>query len=337
MRKTSITCTLGPASDTEEVIRAMIEAGMTRARLNLSHGTHESHAQLIAILKKLAGQGLPCEILLDTRGPEIRTGDVAHPIQIAQGQEVLFCSDADRRSDAAIIHVNYDAFARDVAETDRILVDNGEIEFAILSFNDDGSVLAKAKQDGEIGARRHINLPGADIDLPSVTKQDWEDIAFAVEQDADWIALSFVRTEREVEEVREYLKEKGSCMKIMSKIEAQMALERLDAIMDASDELMVARGDLGSDIAIEDLPLVQDEIVRRCLRADVPVCIATHMLESMSEHPVPTRAEVTDVAYAVQSDATGIVLTGETASGDHPVLVVETADRIIRATEGRKA
>jgi len=237
-----------------------------------------------------------------------------------------------------VIEVNYDGFANDVRETNTILIDNGTISCAIVSIEPDGSVVARAQDAGMVGSRRHINLPGADIDLPSLTKKDWDDIAFGAEQGVDFVALSFIRNAEEIAEVRSLLRKKGSDMQILTKIETRSAVEEnLASIIAASDGIMIARGDLGTDIPIEELPAYQDEIVIRCRDAGKPVIVATHMLESMSAFPIPTRAEVTDVAHAATSRADATMLSGETATGKHPVKCVEMMDRILRATETHEA
>ncbi|MDD5742433.1 MAG: pyruvate kinase [Candidatus Peribacteraceae bacterium] len=339
-RLTKIVCTLGPSSNTEEQLRALAEAGMNVARINLSHGTREEHAEALRRVQKLNEQGFCVASLIDTRGAEIRTGVVIQPIPVAVGQEIVFSSNPQHQDPQGrtVIEVNYDGFANDVRETDTIMLDNGTISCAILSIEPDGSVVAKAKDAGSIGSRRHINLPGADIDLPSITKKDWDDIAFGAGQGVDYVALSFIRNAEEITEVRSLLKKKCSDMKIITKIETrQAAEENLAEIIAVSDGIMVARGDLGTDIPIEELPAIQDEMVVRCRDAGKPVIVATHMLESMSAFPLPTRAEVTDVAHAATTRTDATMLSGETSSGKHPVKCVEMMDRILRATEAHEA
>ncbi len=339
-RLTKIVCTLGPSSRTEEQVQALAASGMNVARINLSHGSRAEHERAIHIIQALNTKGFCIATMLDTRGAEIRTGIVIQPIPIAVGQEIVFSADP-QHSDAkgrTVIEVNYDGFSNDVHETNTILIDNGTISCTILSIESDGSVVAKAKDAGSIGSRRHINLPGADIDLPSLTKKDWDDIAFGAERGVDYVALSFIRSAEEITEVRSLLQKKGSDMKIITKIETKRAAEEnLAEIIAASDGIMVARGDLGTDIPIEELPAIQDEIVSRCRDAGKPVIVATHMLESMSTYPLPTRAEVTDVAHAASTCADATMLSGETASGKHPVKCVEMMDRILRATEAHNA
>lgn len=336
IRLTKIICTLGPASKTGDQLKALAEAGMNVARINLSHGPREEHAEAMRQIRLLNEQGFCVASLIDTRGAEIRTGVVIQPTPITVGQEVIFSIDPLLKDPKGrtVIEVDYDGFANDVRETNSIIVDNGSLSFAILSIDPDGTVVAKAQDAGTIGSRRHINLPGAYIDLPSITKKDWDDIAFSADQGVDYVALSFIRNAEEIEEVRALLKKKKSDMQIITKIEARSAAEEnLAAIIAASDGIMVARGDLGTDIPIEELPAIQDEIVSRCRDAGKPVIVATHMLESMSAYPLPTRAEVTDVAHAATARTDATMLSGETSTGKHPVKCVETMDRILRATE----
>ncbi|MBT4120048.1 MAG: pyruvate kinase [Candidatus Peribacter sp.] len=335
LRRTKIVCTIGPSSWETDILTELANAGMNVARLNFSHGDRDSHQEIIDRIQAYnASSDLQVGIMLDTKGAEIRTGDVQDPILVAKGEEVVFSSTASESArERKLIEVSYDGFAKDVIETDTILIDNGEISFDIVSVEPDGSVIAKAREKGEIGTRRHINLPGADIDLPSITESDWEDLRYGAEKNLDFLALSFIRNAAEVEQVRALLEEVGSTSKIISKIETQKGVNNIKEIIDASDGIMVARGDLGADLPFEKLPAIQDEIVCRCKDAGKPVIIATHMLESMKEHPVPTRAEVTDTAHAVATGTDSTMLSGETASGSHPLVALQAMIRIHHATE----
>ncbi len=334
-RLTKIICTLGPATKTEKHIRALADAGMSIARINLSHGAQKEHAETVSIIKGInAGRPVPVGILFDTKGSEIRTGEVQNPLHVCKGDEVVFLPENDRRARGEnVIMVNYDGFANDVRETDRILIDNGELSFDIVDIGKDGAVLARAREEGEIGSRRHVNLPGADIDLPALTDKDWEDIAFAVEQEVDFIALSFIRTAEEVIAVRAFLEKRNARISLISKIETAQAVENIAEIIHASDGIMIARGDLGAEVPFEMLPAIQDEIVVRCSDVGKPVIVATHMLESMKDHPIPTRAEITDVAHAAIEMADSTMLSGETATGKNPLTALDAMDRILRATE----
>jgi len=332
-RMTKIVCTIGPASASLPVMESLARNGMDIARLNLSHGTYDQHRTTVAAIRKLCDAGPYCiGIMFDTKGAEIRTGLRPSPLAVTEGDEILFVEEGKARSPADI-EVNYGAFASDVRETDRILIDNGELAFGIVRILPDGSVLGRAQQSGTIGSRRHINLPGADLDLPPLTADDWKDIAFAIEQGADFLALSFIRTADDVRAVRAFVRERKGGIQIIAKIETRQSVENIAEILNVSDGIMVARGDLGAEVPFEDVFVIQNELVARCRDAGKPVIVATHMLESMTEHPMPTRAEVTDVAHAAELGADATMLSGETASGKHPALAVEAMRRIIVATE----
>lgn len=333
MRLTKIVCTLGPASNSEAGIRALVREGMNVARLNFSHGSPEEHRALIRRIRLLdETERWNLAILLDTKGAEIRTGDRPEPLKISAGQEVLF---TQKGSDAthAVITVNYPDFWKDVADADCILVDNGEIIFDVVSVLED-RVLARARDDGSIGSRRHVNLPGADVSLPSITEKDWEDIRLACTEKLDFIALSFIRTAAEVEEVRAFTKKEGhEDVRLISKIENAAAVRNIAEIVAASDGIMIARGDLGAEVPVERVPAIQDEIVERCRAAGKPVIVATHMLESMIKNPLPTRAEVMDIAHAAVTRADATMLSGETAAGKHPFAAISVMSRVLEQTE----
>lgn len=333
MRLTKIVCTLGPSLGTKEQIKDMVERGMNVARVNFSHGSEEQHTATLTMLRDLVDkEQIPVAILLDTKGCEIRTGDVEKPIEVLAGDEVVFSHVPLPQEKRTVIMVNYPEFAKDAKDTKTILLDNGETLFEQIS-NDGTSVVAKALDSGSIGSRRHVNLPGVDISLPSITEKDWKDLELGVKMGVDFVALSFVRRASEIEEVRAFLAKHNSTMGIISKIETKLAVENIESIIAASDGIMVARGDLGAEIPFEQVPAVQDKIVRRCWLAGKPVIVATHMLESMIKNPMPTRAEVTDVAYAATSRTDATMLSGETAKGDHPKKAVEAMSRILHETE----
>lgn len=336
MRLTKIICTLGPASNGPENILKLMQCGMNVARINFSHGDHDTHGPTIRSVKRIAEEhGYDIPVMLDTKGPEIRTGDVAEPILVKKGDEVLFTHDKNAAYDGTIVHVNYPEFGADAERAEAIIVDNGDMTFELVRKNEDGSVVLKSHQDGAIGNRRHVNLPGADVSLPSITEKDWKDLEFGVQEKMDLVALSFVRTAKDVEEVRAFLKERGSDMKIYSKIENRPAVENIGELIDASDGIMVARGDLGSEIPFQKIPAVQDMIVRMCRAAGKPVIVATHMLESMIKNPMPTRAEVTDVAHAAVTGTDMTMLSGETAAGKYPLAAVAAMSSILEEAEPR--
>ncbi len=336
MRLSKIVCTLGPASTGLENIEKIIKAGMNVARVNFSHADHETHGKTIRDVRAVS-QKLGCDIplMLDTKGPEVRTGDVTTPILVKKGELVLFTHDTKATYNGTIVHVNYPHFGKDAMNAEVIIVDNGDMTFDLIKRNKDDSVILKANQDGSIGSRRHVNLYGADVSLPSITDKDWKDIAFGVEQKMDFVALSFVRSAKDVEDVRKFIKKKGGTMKIMSKIENRPALKNIAEIIDASDSIMVARGDLGSEMPFEKIPAAQDMIVRMCRAVNKPVIVATQMLESMIKNPMPTRAEVTDVTHAALTGTDMTMLSGETAAGKYPFGAVEAMSRILEETESR--
>ncbi len=339
-RLTKIICTLGPTAGTPKQIEALARGGMNIARINLSHGTWEQHRKTIRIVqsinKKLAlsGKYPSCiAILLDTKGAEVRTGIVSSPLKIRRGELVVFSPHPRPAEKRTVVIVNHKAFAKDARSAEQILLDNGKMSFELVSVNKDGSVVAKAKQQGTIGSRRHVNLPGANLDMPSITKEDWESIAHAAEENVDFLGLSFIRKASEVEEVRAWLDKRKKSIGLIAKIETRQGVDHLGEIIAVSDAMMVARGDLGAEIPFEQLPVVQDVMVVDSRKAGKPVIVATHMLESMIENPIPTRAEVTDIAHAAMTSTDITMLSGETASGAHPLLALDAMDRVLRQTE----
>ena len=337
MRLTKIICTLGPASDSLENIFALQQAGMNIARINFSHGTQDQHRKTIHSVQEVnKTKGCDIAIMIDTKGAEIRTGDVAEPILITKGQEVVFSSKALPDEKRPVIMVNYDKFSTDVKGAETILLDNGVMSFECVSIENDGSVIARSHDDGSIGSRRHVNLPGADISLPTMMEKDWSDLQVGVDEHADYVALSFIRTANDVTEVRDYLQKHGSSMKTVAKIETRQAVANIDSIIDVSDAIMVARGDLGAEMPFEKIPAIQDMIVERSRQKGKPVIVATQMLESMIENPMPTRAEVTDIAHAATTRADSTMLSGETAMGKHPLQSVEAMSKILLETEAHQ-
>jgi pyruvate kinase len=337
VKQTKIICTLGPSSSTAEVIQQLADAGMNIARINMSHGNAEQYSAFIQAVRTVNSQRIvPIGIMLDTKGAEIRTGERANPLEVSKGTQVRFCPPNTMATypQDLCIEVSYDKFAADCKETNQILLDNGELSFTIDRIDEaTGCVFGTAKQDGSIGSRRHINLFGALVDLPTITEKDWEDMRFAVEQNVDFIALSFIRTADDVITIRKFLEQHNSTIAIISKIETKQAVDNIHSIIQASDGVMVARGDLGAEIPYEQIPTVQDRIVTMCSDEKKPVIVATQMLESMREHPMPTRAEITDVAHAAMSQTDTTMLSAETASGNNPVLATEAMSKILLYTE----
>lgn len=334
MRHTKIICTIGPATESYDMLQQMGEAGMSVARLNMSHGSHESHARIIKAIKTL-NQKLkyPIPILLDTQGPEIRTGEVDSDLELKQGDRISVTvrgADVEESS----IHINYDELVEALHVGDKITVDNGLINLEVLE-KDHRTLQCKVIDGGTLKSKRHVNLPGIKVNLPAITKKDREDILFGVEQDIDFIALSFVREANDILQLKELLGSKAGKTKIIAKIEDQEGVKNIKEIIDVADGIMVARGDLGVEIPFEDLPNVQRDIVRYCHQAGKRVIVATHLLESMIENPMPTRAEVTDVANAVYEGVDAIMLSGETTVGKYPIKCIETLDKIARHSERR--
>ncbi len=316
------------------MIRSLIEAGASIFRLNMSHAAHDwVRAVTNRVRAESSALGHETALLIDLQGPSIRTGDVEENISLRPGDRVEFRNAALSPSAALSVTTNYDDLHRDLSVGDTVLVDNGTIQFRVISIDESGRVLCEAVSEGSMGSRRHINLPGIRVNLPALTEKDHLDIALAAELGADFVAISFVRDAVHVENLREELRSQGSHAAVISKIEDQEAVRHLDSIVTASDAVMVARGDLGIEVHLEELPVVQRRILMECARIGRPVIVATHMLESMIENPVPTRAEVTDVANAVFEQADAVMLSGETSIGRHPRKCVETLDCITRRME----
>ena len=332
MRLTKIVCTIGPATKSWDVLAALSSAGMNVARLNMSHGDHASHLQVIRNIKSLNKKlPHPISLLMDLQGPEIRTGELAESLNLKTGDVFYFtvlADDAEERS----VHVSYQDLVNDLRAGERVTVDNGLINLEVLEVLEH-RLKCRVLDGGTLGSRKHVNLPGVRVNLPSITQKDRQDIGFAIEQDLDFIALSFVRSAADVQEVREIVEAAGGHQRLIAKIENQEGVDNFDAILEAADGVMVARGDLGVEVAFEELPVLQRDIVRRCAVAGKPVIVATHLLESMIHNPLPTRAEVTDVANAVYEQVDAIMLSGETATGRNPVRCVEVLDEIAARIE----
>ena len=333
MRKTKIICTIGPATSSFDMLEKMVEAGMDIIRLNMSHGDHQSHEKIIKAIKTLNKKvKYPVPILLDTQGPEIRTGNRNNDLQLKQGEQITISVRGEQDVEHSSIQINYEDLVDDVAVGDRITVDNGLINLEVL-LKDGRSMKCEVIDGGLLKSKRHVNLPGIRVNLPAITEKDKRDIQFAVDQEVDFIALSFVREAADVHQLRELLGSKADKIKIISKIEDREGVKNLAEIIAASDGVMVARGDLGVEINVHELPNVQRNIVKLCAEQGKRVIVATHLLESMIENPIPTRAEVTDVANAIYEEVDGIMLSGETATGKHPLKCIEFLDKISQASE----
>lgn len=332
-RKTKIVCTIGPSTSSREMIWKLAETGMNVARLNMSHGDHASHQKTIDIVKEYNAQfeEKVISIMLDTKGPEVRSGDVPKPIFLEEGQEFNFTIKRGVSTNDTV-SVNYDDFINDVAPGDILLVDGGMMSLAVKSKTKD-IVKCEVVDGGELKSRRHLNVRGKSATLPSITDKDWEDIKFGVDNEVDFYAVSFVKNAEVVHELKDYLKSCNADIHVIVKIESADSIVNLPSILAASDGAMVARGDLGAELPIEEVPLLQEEIIRRCQNLQKPVIVATNMLESMIDHPTPTRAEVSDIAIAVKQGADAIMLSGETAHGKFPLKAVKVMHTVALRTE----
>lgn len=326
--RTKIVCTLGPASSSREVIGALIDAGLDVARVNFSHGTHAEHAERIALVRSLAAERKrPVAILGDLQGPRIRVGDLDTPVTIAPGDEVVLCREDEARGDE--LPVTYDDIAKDVHAGDRVLIDDGLMELVVLDVRGD-RVVTRVLHGGTVHRHKGLNLPGVQVSAPSITEKDRADAHFAVEQELDYLALSFVRRLEDIASLRALI---PRSLLVVAKIEKDSALDDIENIVRAADAVMVARGDLGVELPFEEVPLVQKRIIRLANHIGRPVITATQMLESMVEHPRPTRAEASDVANAILDGTDAVMLSAETATGRFPTLAVQAMHRIINEIE----
>jgi len=326
--RTKIVCTLGPASGNRDTLRSLMEAGLSVARLNFSHGTHEQHAATVALVRSTAADlGRPVAILGDLQGPRIRIGDLAAPRQVSDGEVVVLVAGEDAAPGQ--FPTTYEHLCDDLKVGDRILVDDGLIELVALDVGEH-TVTARVLHGGMIKSHKGMNLPGVAVSAPSITDKDWADVAFAVEHRLEYLALSFVRRAQDIAELREKIPKD---MLVVAKIEKDSALENIESIVRASDAVMVARGDLGVELPFEKVPIAQKKIIALCNKLGRPVITATQMLESMITHPRPTRAEASDVANAIFDGTDAVMLSAETAAGQYPRLAVEAMTRIIMEIE----
>ena len=333
MRKTKIIATLGPATESPETLARLLEAGMNVARLNMSHAQHPWVRDVVKHLRAAAAErGRTIGILLDTQGPAIRTGELPVPLDLKPGEKFTLTVRGAKSEEIHSVDVNYENFVNDIQLGDVVLIDNGQIRMKVLA-KDKNKVQCEVLTPGKLGSRRHINLPGVKVSLPALTAKDRADLALGRELNVDYVALSFVREARDIEELRGIVDSWPRKPLIIAKVEDQQAVEHFDEIANAADGIMVARGDLGIEVPFEELPIIQRRMVKTCLRIGKPVIVATHMLESMISSPMPTRAEVTDVANAVFEQADAIMLSGETSVGQYPVACVEVFDRIAARIE----
>ena len=331
--RTKVVCTIGPASNTEAMLRKMILAGMDVARLNFSHGTHEEHALVIQLIRKLSDElASPVTILQDLQGPKIRVGKLEKPYPVKPGDRIFLCTSIEEL-DGNVLPMQYETFAKDVKAGDLILADDGKVSLSVISTNGSDKVELEVVYGESIGSKKGVNLPYTNISMSALSDKDSKDLEFGIKQNVDWVALSFVRTAEEVRDLKRRIKESGSDIKVMSKIEKPEALKNIDEIIAESDGIMVARGDLGVEIPLEQVPMWQKTIVRKCNQVGRPVVVATQMMESMIDNRRPTRAEANDVANAVTDGADAVMLSGETAAGKYPIETIESMEKIIEIVE----
>jgi len=333
MRRAKIVATLGPATNTYETIRAIIEAGVDVARLNLSHGSHEVHEAVYAHVRKVADDlGKPVAVLVDLQGPKIRTGKFANGPHVLTAGDIFTITTEDIEGTQEIVGTTFKGLPQDVAKGDTLLIDDGKINLKVLD-TDGVRVRTEVVVGGAISNNKGINLPGVAVNVPALSEKDEDDLRWGLRIGADYIALSFVRNAGDITRVHEIMAEEGIRLPVIAKIEKPQAVAAIDEIVDAFDAIMVARGDLGVELPLEQVPLVQKSAVEAARRMAKPVIVATQMLESMISSPVPTRAETSDVANAILDGADAVMLSGETSVGEHPVVTVATMARIIENTE----
>ena len=333
MRKTKIICTIGPASQSPEKIREMIEAGMNVCRCNFSHGSYEEQkTKMMNVIRISEEMGKPVATLIDTKGPEIRIRTFEEEkVLLEEGQKFVLTT-RDVVGTKEIVSVTYENIVNDVVRGGSVLIDDGLIELAVEDITET-DIICRVVNGGPVSDKKGVNLPGANLSMPFISEQDRKDILFGIECGFDFIALSFVRTKEDVLEVRKLLDEKKSPMKIIAKIENMQGINNLDEILEVSDGIMVARGDMGVEVPMEDVPLIQKKMIRKAVAKGKQVITATQMLESMTKNPRPTRAETTDVANAIFDGTTAIMLSGESANGKYPVEALKTMSKIAERAE----
>lgn len=334
MRKTKIICTLGPASESENTLREMIKAGMNVARFNFSHGSHEEHQKRLDVVKKLRKElDVPLATLLDTKGPEIRLGKLKDGKAVLQEGNPFVLTTEDLLGDDTIASITFKDLPRDVSKGDHILIDDGLIELLVEKV-EDTRISCVVLNGGPISDRKGVNVPNVDLSMPYLSDKDRDDIRFGIKAGFDFIAASFTRCAQDILQIREILEENGcNTIKIIAKIENAQGVNNIDEILRVSDGIMIARGDMGVEIPLEDVPVIQKMLIQRVYTSGKYVITATQMLDSMMNHPRPTRAEATDVANAIYDGTTGIMLSGETANGDYPLEAVQTMVRIAERAE----
>jgi pyruvate kinase len=334
-KKTKIVATLGPACSSKEVIKNMVDAGVNVFRINFSHADYTDVSERINIIRALNEEfGYTTSILADLQGPKLRVGVMKEDVVVSKGDLITFTTAEDVLGTASRVYMNYKEFPKDVNPGERILLDDGKLIFEVTKTDKNTEVEAVVVQGGPLKSKKGVNLPNTKVSLPALTQKDIKDALFAIENKVDWIALSFVRTPKDLEELQDLIaKHSDHKIPIIAKIEKPEAVENIDKIVDFCDALMVARGDLGVEVPAEEVPLIQKKLIHRAKTARIPVIVATQMMETMITSLTPTRAEVNDVANSVMDGADAVMLSGETSVGNYPVEVIETMTRIIKSVE----
>lgn len=334
MKKTKIVATIGPASSSKEVLREMFFAGLNVCRLNFSHGAYEVHQDVIKVIRELNEEtGLNVAILADLQGPKIRTDEMENNgVELVNGQEVLIVTEKVLGT-AKKFSINYSKLPEDVNPGERILLDDGKLALEVIKTDGSKEILAKVVHGGILSSKKGVNFPNTRISMPSLTAKDLEDLNFALDQNVDWIGLSFVRSARDIIELKHIIANRKCKAKVVAKIEKPEAIEDIDEIIRKSDALMVARGDLGVEVPYQSVPLIQKMLINKCILHAKPVIVATQMMETMITNITPTRAEVNDVANAVLDGADAVMLSGETSVGKFPVEVIKTMSNIVTEME----
>lgn len=332
--KTKIVATIGPASSSKEVLREMMLSGLDVCRLNFSHGSYQFYASLIGTIRELNTElGLTTAILADLQGPKMRVGEMADgPIQLLDGSELVITTEPIKGK-PGMVSTSYAQFPKDVKKGELVLLDDGKLRLEVIDTDSTTTVTTRVIHGGPLSSNKGLNLPNTKISLPSLTEKDRQDLDFALDHDVDWIGLSFVRGARDIIELKHIILHREKSAKVIAKIEKPEALVEIDEIIREADALMVARGDLGVEIPMEKVPLVQKDIIKRCLAQHRPVIVATQMMESMITNITPTRAEVNDVANAVLDHADAVMLSAETSVGKFPVETVKAMNRILLEME----
>ena len=335
IKKTKIVATLGPASSDRDTIKQMMVAGVNVFRINFSHADFDAAKERIQLIRDLNKElGYNVGVLADLQGPKLRVGKMKDGVVVETGDRIVFTSEKIEEGTADHVYMNYQSFPKDVKAGERILLDDGKLIFEVVSTNGQSEVIASVVQGGPLKSNKGVNLPNTEVSLPALTEKDVKDAVFAIEQEVDWIALSFVRHKEDLLDLKKLIKKHGSYeIPIISKIEKPQALDNIDEIINHSNGLMVARGDLGVEVPAEGVPLIQKNLVLKAKAARIPVIIATQMMESMIDGLTPSRAEVNDVANSVMDGADAVMLSGETSVGKYPVEVIQTMRKIVIRVE----